>query len=293
MIGDGSKGTVLGIMGGELSGRVAVVTGGAAGLGRAMVDRFAGEGAKVVIADLDQERVAAASDGQVVFRRVDVADSGQVRDLVEFAIAEFGRLDVFVNNAGIGGPMHASFLDDDLADFQRIVQVDLYGVMVGTQHAARWMARHGGGSIVNVASIAGVQAGCSQMVYRAVKAGVIQFSKSAAIDLGAHQVRVNCIAPGGIRTDILSSTTAHHRDGDSMAEKLREVMKEIRPLDREGAAADIAEAALYLAGDRSRYVTGTVLPVDGGMSAGYPGKPPAELGQGAGQDSGADGAVDK
>jgi NAD(P)-dependent dehydrogenase (short-subunit alcohol dehydrogenase family) len=130
------------------------------------------------------------------------------------------------------------------------------------------MAANGGGSIINTTSIGCLQAGGGEITYRAVKAGVIHFSKCVAIDLATHGIRVNCIAPGAIPTQILSTVTAHLADSDEATRRLREIMKSIRPLPREGSADDIAEAAVFFAGDRSAYVTGTVLPVDGGISAG-------------------------
>lgn len=263
----------------ELHGKVAIVTGGAAGLGRAMVETFLAEGARVVIADIDSAKgsaLAAELGPQTAFVKTDVAVAEQVEALVARTVETFGGLHVMVNNAGVPSTMHARFLDDDLADFQRVMDVDLLGVLLGTRHAGRHMAANGGGSIINITSIAGIQAGCAEWSYRAAKAGVAHFSKCAAIDLAREDIRVNCIAPGAIVSDILETATAGMGDG-ALADKLREVMKSLRPLDRQGNPEDIAEAALYFAADRSKYVTGTVLPVDGGMTAGYPGNALAEL----------------
>ncbi len=258
-------------MSNELSGKVAVVTGGASGIGLASVETFVRYGARVVIADINTERgesLAAAYGPEVAFHPTDVADADQVRDLVSYTVSRFGGLDIMFNNAGIPAAMHASLLDDDLADFERIMAVDLLGVMLGTQHAGRYMAEHGGGSIINTTSIGGIQAGSTQVVYRAAKAGVIHFSKCAAIDLAPYGIRVNCIAPGGIPTPILGATTAHLSDGKAEVQRIRQVIRSIRPLPNDGTVYDIAEAAAYLAGERSGYVTGTVLPIDGGITAG-------------------------
>jgi NAD(P)-dependent dehydrogenase (short-subunit alcohol dehydrogenase family) len=144
------------------------------------------------------------------------------------------------------------------------------GVMAGTRDAARQMATSGGGSIINVSSVGGIQAGGGVMAYRASKAAVIQFTKSAAIELAYYDIRVNTIAPGSIPTPLLASSN-REKDAAEMQrfeQAIREQMQADRPLKREGTAEDVAEAALYLAGDRSRYVTGTVLVVDGGTSAG-------------------------
>lgn len=198
-------------MGIELEGKVAIVTGGAAGIGRAMVERFLAEGAKVVIADIDHDEGEALAERlgrDVLFARADVSVSSQVESLVSTAVEHFGGLHVMVNNAGVPTAMSLRFLDDDLADFHRVMDVDLLGVMLGTQHAGRHMAAHGGGSIINITSIGGIYAGCAEWSYRAAKAGVAHFSKCVAIDLAREDIRVNCIAPGAVVTDILSSAPA-------------------------------------------------------------------------------------
>jgi NAD(P)-dependent dehydrogenase (short-subunit alcohol dehydrogenase family) len=257
----------------ELTGKVAIVTGGASGIGAGIVERFLAEGARVVIADVERDRgqdFAATLGGDAVFRSTDVSDPEQVSALVASAVETFGGLDVMVNNAGVSSKMHRSFLDDDLADFQRVMAVNVLGVMAGTRDAARQMAASGGGSIVNMSSIGGIQAGGGVMTYRASKAAVIMFTKSAAIELAHYEIRVNAIAPGNIPTPLLQTTTTD-KSPEELARfehAIREQMRADRPLKREGTTADIAEAALYLASDRARYVTGTVLPVDGGTVAG-------------------------
>jgi NAD(P)-dependent dehydrogenase (short-subunit alcohol dehydrogenase family) len=257
----------------ELLGKVAIVTGGASGIGAGIVEKFLAEGARVVIADVDRGRgadLAADLGGDVIFRPADVSDPAQTGALVASAVRTFGGLDVMVNNAGVSSRMHGSFLDDDLADFQRVMSVNVLGVMAGTRDAAREMAKRGGGSIINMSSIGGIQAGGGVMTYRASKAAVIMFTKSSAIELAHHEVRVNAIAPGNIPTPLLQTTTTD-KSPEELArfeQAIREQMGADRPLKREGTTGDIAEAALYLAGDRSRYVTGTVLPVDGGTVAG-------------------------
>lgn len=261
-------------MGNELAGKVAVVTGGASGIGRGIAERFLDEGARVVIADVDRERgeaLAGQLGAEAVFRVADVSDPDQVGALVELAVETFGGLDIMVNNAGVSGTMHNRFLDDDLVDFHRIMAVNVLGVMAGTRDAARHMSKTGGGSILNLTSIGGIQAGGGVMTYRASKAAVIQFTKSAAIELAHYDIRVNAIAPGNVPTPFVASSAAANLDPDALERyeaAIRETMRADRPLKREGTAADVAEAALYLAGERSRYVTGVVLPVDGGTVAG-------------------------
>src|SRR3984885_14622924 len=257
----------------ELAGKVANATGGASGIGAGIVEKFLDEGARVVIADVERDRgedLAATLGADAVFRLTDVSDPNQVGALVAAAVETFGGLDVMVNNAGVSSRLHRSFLDDDLADFHRVMSVNVLGVMAGTRDAARQMATSGGGSIINLSSIGGIQAGGGVMTYRASKAAVIMFTKSAAIELAHYEIRVNAIAPGSIPTPILGKSAAG-MDPAELAEfeaRIRQGMRDDRPLKREGTTADIAEAALYLASDRSRYVTGTVLPVDGGTVAG-------------------------
>jgi NAD(P)-dependent dehydrogenase (short-subunit alcohol dehydrogenase family) len=257
----------------ELAGKVAIVTGGASGLGEGLARRFAAEGAKVLIADVDRDGGAAlAADigANAQFVEADVSDMGQVSDLVTMAVDRFGGLHVMVNNAGVSGTMHFRLLDDDLADFHKVMSVNLLAVMAGTRDAARHMKDSGGGSIINVTSIGGILAGGGVMTYRASKAAVIQFTKSAAIELAHYEIRVNAIAPGNIRTGIVrkSATGEDLEKLEEFEARIREQMRNDRPLKREGTVEDVAEAALYFATDRSRYVTGTVLPVDGGTVAG-------------------------
>ena len=259
-------------MSNELEGKVAIVTGGASGLGEGLARRFAAEGAKVLIGDVDRDAGAAlAADigADAHFVEADVSELDQVSGLVTTAVERFGGLHVMVNNAGVSGTMHRRFLDDDLADFDKVMAVNLRAVMAGTRDAARHMRDHGGGSIINLTSIGGIQAGGGVMTYRASKAAVIQFTKSAAIELAHYEIRVNAIAPGNIRTGIVRKSAAAEdlEKLEQFEEKIREQMRNDRPLKREGTVDDVAEAALYFATDRSRYVTGTVLPVDGGTRA--------------------------
>ena len=254
-------------MGQELSDRVAIVTGGAGGIGRATAELFVQEGARVVIADVDTTRgeaVAADLGDAAAFKRTDVAIADEVQALVDFAVTRFGGLHVMFNNAGIGGSFKR-FLDDDLSDFDRVIAVNLYGVIVGSQRAARHMAAHGGGVIVNTTSIGGINAGAGVMTYRATKAAVIHFTKSIAVELAQHGIRVNCIAPAHIPTAINASL-----DQASL-------VRVLQPLQRVGSPRDVANAVLYLAGERAAQITGIVLPIDGGTTAGAPPRPLKEL----------------
>jgi NAD(P)-dependent dehydrogenase (short-subunit alcohol dehydrogenase family) len=159
------------------------------------------------------------------------------------------------NNAGVGGSPRA-FLKDDFDDFDRVMRVNVRGVMLGTQRAARHMAEHGGGSIVNTTSIGGINAGSGVTTYRASKAAVIHLTRCSAVELAAHAVRVNCIAPAHIPTAI----NAAFDQGT--------IVRAMQPLQRMGSAEDVAAAACFLASDRAAQITGVVLPVDGGTTAG-------------------------
>jgi NAD(P)-dependent dehydrogenase (short-subunit alcohol dehydrogenase family) len=248
------------VMGTELAGKVAIVTGGAGGIGRGIVECFVEEGAQVVIADLDAERgekLVAELGESAAFKQTDVADAEQVQDLVDFTVERFGGLHVMCNNAGIGGP-HRRFLDDELNDFDTLMHVNVFGVMIGCQRAARHMAKQGGGSIINTTSIGGINAGGGLMTYRAGKAAVVHLTRCVAVDVAEHGIRVNCVAPAHIPTDINASF-------DQAA-----IVRLMQPLPRMGSPEDVANAALYLASDRSAQVTGIVLPVDGGTTAGRP-----------------------
>src|SRR5690349_17843337 len=156
----------------ELAGKVAIVTGGAGGIGRGIVERFVEEGADVVIADVDAERgeaLAAELGAKAAFKQTDVGDADQVQAAIDLAVERFGGLHVMCNNAGIGGPRRR-FVDDEFDDFDALMRINVYGVMVGCQRAARHMAKHGGGSIINTTSIGGINPGGGLMTYRATKA---------------------------------------------------------------------------------------------------------------------------
>jgi NAD(P)-dependent dehydrogenase (short-subunit alcohol dehydrogenase family) len=244
---------------GQSEGKVAIVTGGANGIGRATVERLVGEGARVVVADVDAdlgEKVAGDLGERAAFTQTDVSDIEQVAQMVSFAVDRFGRLDVLCNIAGVSGSLRR-FLDDDLRDFQRVVAVDLFGVIACSRAAALHMAGHGGGAIVNIASGAGTTPGVGMLPYRAAKAGVAHFTRCLAVELGEHAIRVNCVAPANIATDINAAFD-------------KAAVTRLQPLPHQGRPDDVVEAVVYLASDRAAHVTGVVLNVDGGMSVGTP-----------------------
>ncbi len=243
----------------ELSGKIAIVTGGANGIGAATVSKFVQEGARVVIADLDDsagEAFARSLGDGAAFCHVDVSDADQVQHMVDFTVDRFGGLNVLFNNAGVAPPL-SRFLHDDLVDFDRLMRINVLGVMLGSQRAARYMKDNGGGSIVNCASIAGIQPGVGLATYRASKAAVIHVTRSIAVDLAQYKIRVNAIAPGNIQTDM----TSYDMDA---------VTRFTQPLPRQGQSDDVANAVVYLASDRAAQITGIVIPIDGGTTAGAP-----------------------
>ncbi len=225
-----------------------------------MVECFVEAGARVVIADVDTadgEALAGQLDDAAVFHPTDVAQPDQIQAAVTRVVDHFGGLHVMVNNAGIGGAP-TPFLDDGFDDFTRVMAVNVLGVLVGSQRAARHMADHGGGSIVNITSVGGINAGSGVMAYRASKAAVIHATRSMAVELARYGIRANCIAPAHIPTAI--NTTF-----DQSA-----IIRAMQPLQRQGSVRDVAETALFLASDRAAQITGVVLPVDGGTTAGPP-----------------------
>jgi NAD(P)-dependent dehydrogenase (short-subunit alcohol dehydrogenase family) len=261
-------------MANELAGKVAIITGAARGLGQGMAELFVEEGAKVVIADLrdeEGEALAKSLGSNARYRRCDVSSRDEVQALVEYAVSTFGGLHALCNNAGLTDNLFGPLLDADFAIFDKIMAVNVMGVMLGTQIAARHMAKNGGGSIINTSSISGIQPGFGFFTYRASKAAVVNFTKSAAIELGPNLIRVNCICPGNIPTEM-----AGYAQGDDpdKTRRIREAIADVRmgyqPLKRQGSPRDIAEAALWFASDRSRQVTAQIMSVDAGATAGSP-----------------------
>ncbi len=243
--------------GGDLAGKVAVVTGAASGLGRAITHRYVDAGALVVAADIDADgldEVVAEIGETVVAVPTDVTDEARVEALFAAAVDRFGKVDVAVANAGTGTA--ALLVDHPLDEWQRVVDLCLTGVFLTLKHAGRVMVPAGAGSIVLMSSLNGRQPGRGMAAYCASKAGVSMLAQVGGLELGASGIRVNAIAPGFVVT----SLTSPLQDVPGVIDEYLENT----PVGRAGLPADIAAAATYLAGDGSTYVNGTVLEVDGG-----------------------------
>ncbi len=233
---------------GRLDGKVALVTGGASGIGLACCERFASEGAKVASLDLDSGDY-----------RADVRNEEAVASAVDAVVATHGRLDILVNSAGIagGGPVHMVSAED----WQRVIDVNLTGTFLASKHALRHMVGQRSGSIVNIASIEGIQGTEGGSSYNASKGGVVLLTKNMAIDYGRAGIRVNCICPGFIDTPLLRAVM----DSEGMAQ-VRDHYRDLHVLGRFGRPEEIAAAAAFLASDDASYITAACLAVDGGFT---------------------------
>ena len=256
---------------GKLDGKVAVITGGASGIGDATVRLFVEEGCRVVIADVQDDRGAHLAEvlgKSASYLHADVSQEAQVSGAIAHAVSRFGRLDCLFNNAGAGGV--AGPIEEIPADgFDHTMGVLLRGVFLGMKHAAPVMKRQGGGSIISTASVAGLQAGYGPHVYSAAKAAVVHLTRSVAMELGESGVRVNCICPGGIATPIFGSALGlAGPEADRVAELMKTLLATRQPIQRAGLPEDIARAALWLASEESSFVNGHALIVDGGLTGG-------------------------
>jgi NAD(P)-dependent dehydrogenase (short-subunit alcohol dehydrogenase family) len=254
---------------GRLEGKVAVITGGASGIGEASARLFAEEGAEVVVADVQDERGRGlASELGVEYVHADVTREEDVEAAVSHAVDVYGRLDCMFNNAGIAGAV-GPIESVTVEAFDRTVAVLLRGVFLGIKHAAPVMRAQGSGSIINTASVAAIRTGYGNHVYSAAKAGVVQLTRSVAMELGEDDVRVNCVLPGFIPTPMIAlARGVPPGEADGKLGVITESFSEAQPIRRPGRPDDIAKAALWLASDDSRFVNGHALVVDGGVSGG-------------------------
>jgi 2-hydroxycyclohexanecarboxyl-CoA dehydrogenase len=242
---------------GTLEDKIAIVTGAGQGIGRAIADKLAAEGATVVVTDLDEasaKQTAAGLPGAVAIR-ADVTDRQDVQAAVDRVMQQFGRVDVLVNNAG--WDKASPFVDSDPADWDRAIAVNLYGVLHTCRAVLPIMAGQGGGAVVNLGSDAGRVGSSGEAVYSAAKGGVIAFTKSLAREMARHQVRVNCVCPGPTDTALFASFAGP---------KLREALTKAIPLRRLGQPADVANVVAFLASDQATFVTGQTISVSGGLT---------------------------
>ena len=256
---------------GRLEGKVAIITGGSSGIGEASVRLFTNEGAQVVIADIQDKkgmRLAEELGETVSYIYTDVSNEEDVRTAVTHAIKNYGRLDCMFNNAGIAGAV-GPIESVTMEAFDKTLAVLLRGVFLGIKYAAPVMKRQGSGSIISTASVAGIRTGYGNHIYSAAKAGVIQLTRSVAMELGESGIRVNCILPGFIPTPMIGRARGLSIEAaDRKIDVIKESFKEAQPIKRTGLPEDIAKAALWLAGDDSSFVNGHALVVDGGVTGG-------------------------
>ena len=248
----------------RLGGKRAIVTGAGAGIGEAIAVRLAGEGALVALADLDgqaTERVAREIEGKTLSRRTDVTRSEEVEALVQGVLEEWGGLDVMVNNAGIG--VAGTTPETSEEDWERLMSVNLKGTFLGMKYAIPAMRDSGGGSIINISSVAALVGIPDRAAYSATKGGILALTKAAAIDHVSEGIRINCIAPGTVDTPWISRITAGYKD----PEEARARMEGRQPHGRFVTPEEIAAMAAYLASDESASCIGACMVVDGGVTA--------------------------
>lgn len=250
----------------RLKSKIAIITGAGSGMGRATAKRFAAEGARVICADISGQQNAVAEEigAAAIPIHTDVANEDDVRKMIATAEDRFGRLDILVNNAGFGGGM-APLHEQTAERWDRVHSVNLRGVFFGMKYGIASMLKTGGGAIVNISSASSVVGWKHHSIYGAAKAGVNQLTKAAALDYALNNIRVNAVLPGTMWTGLVKRSQEFPEPPPHVA-RLPGI-----PMDRWGLATDIASAVLYLASDEASYVTGVLLPVDGGYCIGFSG----------------------
>lgn len=248
----------------RLKGKVTLITGAASGLGQATALLFAKEGAKVVVADVNEiggvETVdpIRSAGGEATFVRTDVTSAKDAEAMVKATIDAYGKLDVLFNNAGIA--MRLPVVELPEADWDRCIDINLKGVYLSSKYAIPEMINNGGGSIINMASIFGIVGARTRAAYAASKGGVVNLTRSMALDYAPYQIRVNCICPGFVETPLFKGVVKSQEEYQALVN--------LHPMGRLGTPMDVAYGALYLASDESAFVTGIALPIDGGYTAG-------------------------
>ncbi len=261
-------------MTGRLEGKVAVITGAASGIGRASVELFVSEGARVIAADIQDDKGARMEEdqkGMIRYVRCDVMQEKDIAGAVGAAKKYFGRLDVLFNNAGTGGASDPA--DAVTAEgFDSVMHLHVRAALFGMKYAVPLMREAGGGSIISTASVAGIRTGYGPVLYSIAKAAIIHMTHAAAAQLGPEKIRVNCICPGLIATNIFAQAFGVPSQlAETRIEAIAESTKGSQPIPRGGRGRDIAEAALYLASDGAGFVNGHALVVDGGLTLGATG----------------------
>jgi NAD(P)-dependent dehydrogenase (short-subunit alcohol dehydrogenase family) len=252
----------------ELQDRVALVTGAARNIGKAIADALAANGARVVYSDIDlAEATAAARASSGTAMHLDVADPAEVEAVVGQIVRQFGRIDILVNNAGVNTLHHRVPIDQFPAEeWERIVRVDMTGLFLVSRAVAGAMRTQKYGRIVNIASVVGLVPLRLQCAFAAAKAGVVNLTRAMAIELGHLGITANCVAPGSILTE--GTKQLFYGQGGKFSDAVSQLIAHI-PVGRPGSSEEVAHAVLFLAAEESRYVNGAVLAVDGGWTAGY------------------------
>ncbi|MBM4038343.1 MAG: SDR family oxidoreductase [Planctomycetes bacterium] len=253
----------------DLNGKVALVTGAARNIGKAIADALAANGARVAYADIDLEtaaQAAAASAGGTALR-MDVTDQGEVEQGIAQVLGDLGRLDILVNNAGINTFLNRVTIEQfPFEEWERILKVDLDGLFLVSRAASQAMLRQKAGRIINIASVLGIVPARLQCAYVAAKAGVVNLTRAMAIELGPRGILVNCVAPGSVLTE--GTKQLFYAPGGQFSDRVKTMLAHI-PLGRPGTPDEIAQVVLFLAAPESSYVNGAIIPVDGGWLAGY------------------------
>ncbi|MBP1934471.1 SDR family oxidoreductase [Ammoniphilus resinae] len=251
----------------KLQGKVAVVTGAAMGIGRSTAVLLAKEGAKLVVADINEEQAAETVrqiqevNGEAIFVKTDVSKSSDVQNLIETAVDRFGKIDVLHNNVGIALGANVVETTDEL--WTKVIEVNLAGVYRGCKYAIPHMIRNGGGNIVNTTSVQALAGFEGWAAYAASKGGIISLTKQVASEYAKHNIRVNCVAPGTIDTPMNLKVFEEAEDADA----LRDTWNKMHPLGRFGKPEEIAEVVLFLASDSSSFITGQCIVADGGITS--------------------------